>query len=168
MNHQIAEILRETADPDRFRDSLQRLDGEFDFSPDTMMSLGEVYCSLYPESVSHGDSAQVQAGYRIVRIAIIEFILKGMEPALKKMYREMFTSVPSINGHLSEICRLKGAEEALRIHNQLDFKIRELKSEIDSIENSVIKERFTGGITLFYNVLYLMKRGLGTAQTESK
>jgi len=26
--------------------------------------------------------------------------------------------------------------------------------------NSVIKERYTGGITLFYNILYLMKKSL--------
>ncbi len=161
MSRQIAEILRENADPELFRESLQGLEGEFDFSPAAMINLGEVYCELYPESVSHGDSAQVQAGYKIARIAIVEFLVRGMDRDMKKKYREMFRNVSSINEHMEEIRRTIGPDEAVKVHNQLDFKVRGLKSEIDLIDNSVIKERFTGGITLFYNVLYLMKRSLG-------
>jgi hypothetical protein len=160
MNQAISEILKCTKEPDLFRESLLKTDGDFDFGIDSMTMLGEVYCELYPDSVSHGDSAQVQIGYKIVRISIVEVLLRGMESDLKRRYREMFTSIPTIKNHLEEIVLMLGPEEAIRIHKGLDSKIKGIKNEIDKMESSVIKERFTGGITVFYNILYLMKKFL--------
>ena len=160
MNHVISEILKSTKDPESFRESLLGLDGEFDFGMDSMVSLGEVYCELYPDSVSHGDSAQVQIGYKIVRISIVEVILKNLDRELKRRYREMFANISSIKENMAEIVSMLGIDEAVRIHKELDRRIKELKSEIDLMESSIIKERFTGGITVFYNILYLMKKTL--------
>ena len=160
MSNEISEILRSTKEPDKFRESLLKTNGEFDFSRPSMVRLGEVYCELYPESVSHGDSAQVQIGYKIVRISIAEVLVKNMNNDLKRRYREMFTNISTIKNNLEEISLTLGAEEALRIHNDLDSKIKEIKSDIDLMESSVIKERFTGGITVFYNIIYLMKKSL--------
>jgi len=160
MAHDVSEVLKKSVDPERFRESLLKLNGEFDFGIDSMVKLGEVYCVLYPESVSHGDSAQVQIGYRIVRIAIVEVLVRNLSSDLKKLYREMFTDISSIKNHIPGIVSLLNIDEAVKIHKGLDSKIRELKSDIDQMESSVIKERFTGGITLFYNILYLMKKTL--------
>jgi len=156
----ISEILKTTKDPELFRESLLEINGEFDFGIDSMVSLGEVYCELYPDSVSHMDSAQVQIGYRIVRISIVEVLLCGMESELKRRYREMFTKISTIKSNLDEIVLMLGIEETVKIHKKLDGKIKEIKTEIDLMESSVIKERFTGGITVFYNILYLMKKTL--------
>jgi hypothetical protein len=160
MNQVISEILKETKDPESFREHLLKTDGNFDFGIDAMTSLGKVYCELYPDSVSHGDSAQVQIGYRIVRISIVEVILKNLDTELKRRYREMFTNISSIKDHMAEIVPMLGLEEAVRIHKELDSGIKTLKAEIDLMESSIIKERFTGGITVFYNILYLMKKTL--------
>jgi len=160
MNQVISEILKETRDPESFRESLLKTDGDFDFGIDSMVRLGEVYCELYPDSVSHTDSAQVQIGYKIVRISIVEVILKNLDNELKRRYREMFTNISTIKYQMAEIVAMLGIEEAVRIHKGLDFRIKELKSEIDLMESSIIKERFTGGITVFYNILYLMKKAL--------
>jgi len=160
MNYTVSEILKDTKDPDLFRECLVKLNGEFDFSRDSMIRLGEVYCDLYPDSVSHTDSAQVQIGYRIVRISIVEVLVRNMDSELKRRYREMFTKITSINDHLAEIVSMLGFDEAVRIHKGIDQGIKELKIEIDRMENSIIKERFTGGITVFYNILYLMKKTL--------
>lgn len=160
MNQAISEILRDTKDPDLYRESLIKINGGFDFGIDSMIGLGEVYCSLYPDSVSHGDSAQVQIGYRIVRISIVEYLLRGMEGDLKQKYREMFTNIQTISGHLADIISDIGMEETVKIHKRLDSEIKKIKGDIDLMENSVIKERFTGGVTVFYNIIYLMKRSL--------
>ncbi|HNX22772.1 MAG TPA: hypothetical protein PKG60_01910 [Spirochaetota bacterium] len=160
MNQVISEILKETKDPESFRASLLKTNGEFDFGIESMIRLGEVYCELYPDSVSHGDSAQVQIGYRIVRISIIEVLLRNMESDLKDLYRDMFTNISTIKSHLAEIVSMFGLEEAVKIHKNLDIKIKEIKFEIDLMESNIIKERFTGGITVFYNILYLMKKTL--------
>jgi hypothetical protein len=42
----------------------------------------------------------------------------------------------------------------------LDNKVKEIKSVIDTLPNSVIKERFTGGVSVFYNTLYMIKKSL--------
>ncbi len=162
MNRGISEILEDTKSPDLFRESLLKTDGDFDFGIDSMIRLGEVYCTLYPESVSHSDSAQVQIGYKIVRISILEVLVRNMDNDLKRRYREMFTDISTIKSQLSEIVSMLGLDEALKIHSGLDARIKEIKSEIDTMESSVIKERYTGGITVFYNILYLMKKSLST------
>ncbi|PKL16611.1 MAG: hypothetical protein CVV49_15315 [Spirochaetae bacterium HGW-Spirochaetae-5] len=160
MNQVISEILKDAKDPDLFRESLLKIDGDFDFGMDSMVSLGEVYCELYPDSVSHGDSAQVQIGYRIVRISIVEVLVRNMDNELKRRYREMFTNISSIKEQMAEIVSTLGMDEAVRIHKEIDSRIKGLKVEIDQMESSIIKERFTGGITVFYNILYLMKKTL--------
>jgi hypothetical protein len=160
MNQVISEILKDTKDPELFRESLLQIDGRFDFGMDSMVSLGEVYCELYPDSVSHGDSAQVQIGYRIVRISIVEVLVRNMDNELKRRYREMFTNISSIKDQMAEIVSALGMDEAVRIHKEIDSRIKGLKVEIDHMESSIIKERFTGGITVFYNILYLMKKTL--------
>jgi hypothetical protein len=83
--NKIADILNERITPEGFREALVKLNGDFDFSIDSMISLGEVYCKLYPDSVDHSDSAQVQAGYKIVRFVIIEHIIKDLDDELKKL-----------------------------------------------------------------------------------
>ncbi len=163
MNPGISEVLKETKDPELFRESLLKMNGDFDFGIESMTKLGEVYCSLYPESVSHGNSAQVQIGYRIVRISILEVLVHDMEDDLKRRYRDMFTNIPVIKEQLENVVSIRGLEEAVKIHRELDAKIKSIKTEIDLMENSVIKERFIGGITVFYNIIYLMKKNLNIA-----
>ena len=156
----ISEILKTAVDPDSFMESLVKLDGVFDFNVDSMTALGETYCRLYPDSVTHADSAQVQIGYKIVRIAIIEHIIRDLDKGLKRRFREMFTDISTISHHMDSISAKLGPEEAQKIYKELDSRIKGIKSDIDSMENSVIKERYTGGISLFYNILYLMKKAL--------
>jgi len=160
MNQVISEILKDTKSPEMFRESLLKINGDFDFGIDSMVQLGEVYCELYPDSVSHTDSAQVQIGYRIVRISIIEVLVRDMDSELKRRYREMFTNISCIKDQLEEIVSILGIDEAVKIHKGVDARIKELKAEIDMMDSSIIKERFTGGITVFYNILYLMKKAL--------
>lgn len=160
MNHVISDILKDAREPEKFRESLLKFNGDFDFGIESMIKLGEVYCTLYPESVSHGDSAQVQIGYRIVRISIVEVLVRDMSADLKRRYREMFTNISTINNNMAEIESMLGRDEAVKIHKALDCRIKEIKADIDLMESSVIKERFTGGITVFYNILYLMKKTL--------
>lgn len=160
MNNIISDILMETKEPEKFRESLIRTEGDFDFSIESMVRLGEVYCLLYPASISHGDSAQVQAGYRIVRISIAEYILRNMNRETKIRYREMFSNISVIGEKMAEIVSILGFDAAVSIHKELDSRIKMLKNDIDMMDNSIIKERFTGGIAVFYNILYLMKKTL--------
>lgn len=160
MKHSAAEILRSAVTPGKYGDAIQELNGDFIFDREAMMDFGEVYCSLYPESVNHSDPAQVVTGYRLVRISIIEVLLNGMDSELKPRYREMLASATGITQFMPEVIAIAGRETALEIYKSLDIKVKDIKSIIDSLPNSVIKERFTGGISVFYNTLYLMKKSL--------
>ncbi len=160
MSPSAAEILMKEITPEKYESAIQELDGEFVFDREAMMDFGEVYCSLYPESVSHTDSVQVVTGYKLVRISIIEVLLKGMDRTLKPRYREMLASAAGVSRYMPEVVAMKGMETASKIYKSLDIKVKDIKSIIDSLPNSVIKERFTGGISVFYNTLYLMKKSL--------
>jgi len=162
----IAEILKETKFPEKFRDELVKLNGDFELSLDTMVDLGEAYCLLYPESVSHGDSAQVQAGYKIVRFTIIEYIIKDLDNDLKNSFREILLSASKIAELIPPMISFHGAESILNLTENLNLKIKQLKELIDTIPNGVIKERWTGGISVFYNTLYIIKKTVQKSQGE--
>jgi len=156
--NKIADILNERITPEGFREALVKLNGDFDFSIDSMISLGEVYCKLYPDSVDHSDSAQVQAGYKIVRFVIIEHIIKDLDDELKKAFREILLSANAISQIIPGLVKSRGKEKLLSIANLLDKRIKELKETVDTISNGVIKERWTGGISVFYNTIYIIKK----------
>lgn len=155
-----ADILRKEITPEKFESAIQMSDGDFIFDKDVMMDFGEVYCTLYPESVNHGDSTQVITGYRLVRLAIIEVLLAGMDSRLKPLYREMLISAAGVAKYMPEVLVSEGRESTIDIYRSLDNKVKDIKSVIDTLPNSVIKERFTGGVSVFYNTLYLIKKSL--------
>ncbi len=160
MNRSIAEILTESVTPEKFSETLAKTDGSFKFDLEAMLDFGKVYCSLYPESVDHSDSQQVVTGYKLVRILIIENLLKGMKPDLKSMYREILASASGVNRYLPEVITIEGRDTAVDLYRELDIRVKDIKEIIDSLPNGVVKERFTGGISVFYNTLYLMKKSL--------
>ncbi len=160
MKISVAEILRHEISPEKFESAIQTFNGDFVFDRDSMMEFGEVYCSLYPESVNHGDSVQVVTGYKLVRLAITEFILADMNARLKVFYREMLISASGVAKYMPEVLAAAGRESTIETYKSLDIKIKDIKSVIDTLPNSVIKERFTGGVSVFYNTLYLIKKSL--------
>lgn len=160
MKTSVAEILRKEITPEKFDSALQLLNGDFVFDRDTMMEFGEVYCCLYPESVSHSDSAQVVTGYRLVRLMIIEVLLAGMDSKLKPFYREMLISGAGVSKYMPDVLSAAGRESTINTYESLNNKVKDIKSVIDTLPNSVIKERFTGGVSVFYNTLYLIKKSL--------
>lgn len=160
MNQSAAEILKKTVTPEKYGEALRKFDGDFVLDRESMISFGEVYCSLYPESVSHADSLQVVTGYRLVRISITEALLKDMEPSLKTHYRDMLVSASGVSRLMPDVISIIGKESAINIYKSLDSRVKDIKSTIDTLPNSVIKERFTGGVSVFYNTLYLMKKSL--------
>jgi hypothetical protein len=160
MKPSVADILKNEITTEKYAEAIQSFDGDFIFDSDTMMEFGEVYCSLYPESVNHGDSVQVVTGYKLVRITIIEYILAGVDSKLKPYYREMLISASGVAKYLSEVLAVAGRESTVDTYKSLDIKVKDIKSVIDTLPNSVIKERFTGGVSVFYNTLYLIKKSL--------
>lgn len=162
MSRSISQILIDTMEPEAFKKEICSLQGYFSFDLESMISLGETYCRLYPDSVDHADSAQVQIGYRVVRICIVEVIISEVNEALRKSCRELLSNIASINPITEEMISAHGHDEIYQTYVTLDKRVREIKTVIDTMPVGVIKERFVGGISVFYNILYLMKKSIST------
>lgn len=160
MGNKISEILKQYSDVESFRTALCGRGGEFEFNTDSMIEFGETYCSLYPDALTHSDSAGVVAGYRLVRVCVVEIMVSIIPENLRELYRKMFADVKVINSIMDEVKSFIGADEALKIHYSLDSLVKELKSHIDQMPHGIPKERFVGGISVFFNILYLMKKNL--------
>lgn len=160
MENIISNILKEHSDVESFRTALCGKGGEFEFNTDSMIEFGETYCTLYPEALTHSDSEGVVAGYRLVRVCVVEMMVSIIPEALRESYRKMFADVQVINSIMDEVKALIGADEALKIHHSLDSLVKEIKSHIDQMPHGIPKERFVGGISVFFNILYLMKKKL--------
>ncbi len=160
MDISISQMLKENVDAENFKAALSGKGGCFEFNTDVMVEFGETYCSLYPESLTHSDSAGVVTGYRLVRICVVEILMNEIPDDLREFYRKMFADVHSINSIMSDVIAAAGVEKARDIHKSLDTVIKNIKADIDLMPQSVSKERFIGGISVFFNILYLMNKKL--------
>jgi len=160
MNISISQILKENTDSEKFKEALLGRGGSFAFNTEAMIEFGEAYCSLYPEALTHSNSAGVVAGYRLVRICVVEILMNAVPAELHEFYRAMFADVHSINSIFSEVIAVAGIDRVRHIHDSLDNIIKNIKIDIDLMPRGVSKERFIGGISVFFNILYLMKKRL--------
>ncbi len=112
--------------------------------------------------MAHSDSAQVQIGYRVVRICVVEVIIHEVNELLRKSCRELLSNIASINLLTEKMISAYGYDEIYQAYLNMDRKVREIKELIDTMPVGVIKERFIGGISVFYNILYLMKKSINS------
>jgi hypothetical protein len=122
-----------------------------------IISLGTAYFERYPDSFSVRNSPQVLLGYRIIRVCILEKAISSFSESCKLPLRTMFFSAAGMNPGVELLSVAAGMNELINIYLTLSEKIKEIRSEIDIIPNSMIKERYIGAITNFYNLLYLFK-----------
>ncbi len=153
-----AEILESTSTIDEFRDAVAATGGDFPFAADDMERLGEVYFIRYPDSSVERNMDNIRFGYRMVRICIMEKILDGLDGGARGPYREMLGDVARMEGLLEGLCRSHGSERVGRDIGMISRNLDGVKETIDSLPRGMIKERFVGGISSFYNNLYLVKQ----------
>lgn len=160
MERSISDILKQHSDVESFRTAMTGLGKDLDYNAESFLEFGETYCTLYPEALTQSDSEGVVAGYRLVRICIIEILVSIIPENLQDYYRKMFTDVNSINSVLTDLEASVTGEEKMKIHLALEKLLNEVKFQIDLMPNGIPKERFIGGISVFFNILYLMKKKL--------
>ncbi|TFH40000.1 MAG: hypothetical protein E4G96_08295 [Chrysiogenales bacterium] len=163
-----AEILESTSTIDEFRDAILGTGGNFPFARIEMERLGEVYFIRYPDSSMERNMDNIRIGYRMVRICVLEKILEGVDPGHRGAFREMLGNVASMETSFAGLERKIGAggiEECVRVIGE---NLERVKSEIDSLSRGMIKERFVGGISSFYNNMYLVKQLLNGRRASTK
>ena len=157
MAESAAQIFRDNTSIDMFRQRVVQLNGEFRFDRDAMIELGEVYFDRYPDSFSNRDCQSVHAGYQIVRICVAEKMFSPIDPKRRNYYRDVFQNLSSLQRTINELITVYGRAIIMDDCSVMSRILKEKNAEIDTIPRGMIKERFIGGISNLYNILYLLQ-----------
>ncbi len=161
MESAIADIFSSASDLDAFRESVISLKGDFSFDSASMINLGTEYFKRYPDRFSNRNSDEVLLGYSVVRICIIERLLRQLPEDAKALYREIFSDVSAVEGAVKTLIDLFGYETMVSTFQKLSSELQSIKDTIDEIPRGMIKERFIGGISNLFNILYVLKMNIG-------
>jgi hypothetical protein len=162
MEKEIDRIFTDSRDAETFKKSIISLQGDFDFTSGSMVKLGTVYFERYPDRFSNRNTEEVLLGYTLVRICIVEKLLNGIPGDRKNLYRELFSDVSAVGRVVKDLIRLIGYDPVLKEYGLLSAGLLRIKETIDEIPRGMIKERFIGGISNLFNILYVLKMTIGT------
>jgi hypothetical protein len=158
-----ADLFRRAGGLDAFRAAVTALKGDFAFAAPDMIALGEAYFERHPERSVGRDPASVLLGYALVRICVAEKVVCGLAPAARDFYRAVFQDVAQVGPRLEARLAAEGRSalrgEAAGVRAALDG----VKRTMEEIPKGMIRERFIGGISNLYNILYVIGLKLGPA-----
>ena len=157
MANGITEIFQKAADVDQFRRSVISLEGDFPFDSVSMIDLGNAYFDRYPDRFSNRNTQEVLLGYALVRICAVERMIRNIDRARKDAYRTLFADVSRAAEIVSGIVRGAGKETALQEYRLLAEELQLVKDTVDEIPRGMVKERYIGGISNLFNILYVLK-----------
>lgn len=168
MEKSIAEIFKKTKNLDEFADAVIRLEGDFKFTGEDMDALMSAYFARYPERNSDRKSEEVLLGYKIARVCIIEKLVKGMDPETKQLFRIIFNDISEIEQTVDKLIGSAGFKTALAMHENFSKGLNSIKEVIDSLPFGMIKERYIGGISNIYNIMYLLKMSIDKHRADKE
>ena len=134
-----------------------RLDGNFPMDKDDMIRLGKAYFDRYPDVSDDRNREQINLGYNVTRICIIEKILEDVHKKTKDSFRNIFYNIELIEKTIENLVRDSGYDKIIRDYECISRRIEKIKHMIESLPNSMIKERFVGGISHILTIIYLLK-----------
>ena len=159
----IARLFRENTDIEAFRQKVVAFDGDFPFDKEDMIALGDAYFERYPDCFSNRNCQDVTLGYRMVRICVIEKLVRRCEAVPRAILREAFGNASSIQAGIERLMREIGVERALECHRMMEEELAAVQHVIDSLPVGMTKERFIGGISYLHNALYLIRSAIDKA-----
>ena len=152
-----AEIFARTESIDAFRNEIRSCKGDFDFDAQDMIDLGKAYFKRYPDSYRHRNTSDVLAGYELARVCIMEKAIGTYDAEVKDCFRSMVRDVAVIHDTVQQCIKKRGYDESNKMYLSIYKKIDDIKFIIDTLPMGMIKERYIGGITLFYNISYIIQ-----------
>ncbi len=165
MSSIIADIFSKNNDIESFRKEVVNLEGDFSFSAEDMHDIGRTYLEVYPDTISNRNAEQIQIGYKIVRICILEKIIFDFPPDMKNYFRIIFFNPAEIGDLILKMITVVGHAGITGYYENISSRLNEIKTVIDLVPKGMIKERFVGGITNLYNVLYIIKINIDKNKT---
>ncbi len=156
MSPSLADLFRSEPDPEAFRRAVVALGGDFPFASADMLELGAAYFERYPDRAQDRNTAEVRIGYAAARVAIVEKAVLAVDPARRDAYRTMLDDVANVGPSLEDLLASWGRSALQADHQALSASLAAQKAAIDEIPKSPIKERFVGGISNLFNIMYLI------------
>lgn len=162
----IAELFKKSASMDDFRQALLELDGAFPFEKEDMIEIGQTYEEIYPDcrDATHYCQQVVQLGYTLVRVCAVEHLIRDLDGDLKKIFREMFFQVPGIEANVKLLIGMLGRERLTDLSKTINLRIQEIVVMVDQFPQSIVKEKFSGGMASLVNVDYLIRHAIEKSQ----
>jgi hypothetical protein len=160
MKMSIGEIFRGSKNADEFACRIESMNGEYEFGKDEMMDLMSAYFELYPDRFSNRNSVEVLLGYRIARICITGRLIGRMEQGKRSIYGKMFDDISCIDNCIGELAHSLDFDGMSAEYEALSAELNNIKAVIDTLPAGMIKERYLGGVTTIYNIIYLIKMGI--------
>lgn len=165
MNSIIADLFAKNNDIDSFKSEVIKLEGNFSFTADDMQEIGCTYLKIYPDTISNRNAEQIQIGYKIVRVCVLEKIIHDFPSEMKGLFRAVFLNPAEAANAVSRMISIVGYAGVTGYYDTISNRLNEIKTVIDLIPKGMIKERFVGGITNLYNVLYIVKINIDKNKT---
>jgi hypothetical protein len=160
----IAAIFRREKTLESFRAAVAALDGDFPFAAPNMIALGEAYFEAHPDRVHDRSAEEVQLGYGLVRVCVIEKAVRELDPGRREAYRTIFNDVARAGPVIESLLASAGRAAVSLDYDALSAALNAIRATIDEIPKGMIKERFVGGISNLFNILYILKMKLAPAR----
>ncbi len=160
MSVSLAELFRREKDPESFRLAVIALGGDFDFSSADMIALGEAYFERFPDRAQDRNAEEIRIGYAAARVAIIEKAVLAVDASRRAAYRAMLNDTAQVGPSVEALLAGSVPDALFADHGALTAALTALKTTIDEIPRGLVKERFVGGISNVFNILYLIKMRL--------
>lgn len=157
MSASLAELFRREPDLASFLRAVTALGGDFPFACADMIELGTAYFERFPDRVHDRNTEEVRIGYALVRTAVIEKAVLGLAPDRRPAFREMLGDVSRVGPVLEGLLEASGPEALTADIERLASALAALRATIDEIPKGMIKERFVGGISNLFNILYVIR-----------
>ncbi len=157
MGASLTELFRREPDLASFRRAVAALGGDFPLSSADMIELGTAYFERFPDRVHDRNAEEVRFGYAIVRAAVIEKAILGLAPERRPAFREMLEDVSRVGPAVEGLLGSGGPEMLAADIERLSAALAALRATIDEIPKGTIKERFIGGISNLFNILYVIR-----------
>lgn len=157
MSVSLAEIFRSSKDVEAFRRAVRALDGEFDLDSAAMIALGTAYFEKHPDRGQDRNMEEVRLGYELTRVCAIEKMVRGLPAGRKDVYRKALSNAAAVGPAVEELTKSIGADGLAADQALLSDALDGIKRTIDDIPKGMIRERFAGGVSALFNILYVFK-----------
>lgn len=157
MSSRLTDLFKNSPDIESFKKAVIKLDGDFSFDENEMLSLGTAYLDRYPDRRKNRNSDEVRLGYTIARICIVENLIEGFSNQEKDSLRRGFHKLEELGETARFISSSRDREETVILISLLTKKLDQINKLISTLPKGLIRERFTGAISTLFNSLYLFR-----------